>query len=161
MNKWVIGLLISTLALFGSIDSVDAALGKSVARSATKSATKRVMRKISQKLGPLYRLRKSRTFIRWSKRPRMDMKEGIPTRRHGTPHIFTQRVKLGRKPSPANAQRDLNIGHRVSNWERIRVSPGTRYHVRTVKGGKPNEKEFILHGEIQKSSITCGNCARK
>lgn len=159
MSKWIrsFALAIAAVFLFDVIPVEAGSAGKAIA----KSATKRVIRKAAvarQKLGLIHQFRKPQILVRWTKSPSLDKAKGLPTKKDGVFHIFTQYSKRGRKPSPEVARRSLNIPHRVKYWEKIKVAPGTRYHVRPIKGGKRGEKEVILHGRIPSNSITCGNC---
>jgi len=160
MNKRLhnIALIVAMVFLFGVAPPVEAGSGsKIVAKSATKQILQRVVG-VRQKLGPLHRFRKPQVLIRWSNSPHLDKARGLPTKKYKSPHVFTQYPRPGRKPSPVTAQRNLNIPHKVTYWEKIRVAPGTRYHMRPVLGGKRGSKEVILHGHVPSRSVKCGNC---
>ena len=161
----LIAMMAIMLICVAVIPPADAgSVGKSLGKAATKSVTKRIGQKAviaRQKMGKLYQFQKPRTLIHWSKRPTVDVAKGLPAKHKGGPHVFAQYPKVGRKFSAPEAQKRLNIPHKVKCYEKIRVPAGQKYHARPIKGGARGEKEIILHGQVPRRWIGGGSCFRK
>lgn len=135
-----------------------APLGKAVAKTTAKKLSQRAA--AYQKLGPIHKFEKQQTLIRWTNRPKTDAARGITGNKHDRLHVFTQYPHPGRKGSAMSAQRRLAIKHGVKIPEKIKLSPGTKYHVRPIRGGAQGEKEVIIHGPVPPRAVEIGGGLR-
>lgn len=131
-----------------------APVGKAISTTAAKKLSQRVTR---QKLGKILTFEKPQTLIRWTNRPRTDVARGIMGNKHDRLHVFSQYPHPGRRGAPKLAQQRLAIRHKVTAPERITVPAGTRYHVRSIRGGAQGAKEVIVHGPIPSQAVAVGS----